>query len=529
MHVLSSRPSEDDRSRRAAVLDTLPDAVLLLDEDLRVIGRNSAARCLERLDGQDLLGAVHPDDRGVLLAAQAEARADGPQWRAPVPVRVCDREDAWHTWTVSASNHLGDPAIRAIVVRARDVTGHTSSADQADTVLREMVATAPVAFLSLDRAGRIRFAGGAGLLFDPQEVVGRGLRDLAETEEQRELVDAALEGERVEAVSRWGGVWWQASLAPMEHDGEFEGVVATFVDVTARTLAEQALLASEAHLRGVLAAVQEALVVSDADGCITSCNPRFRELFGAAADVGTRLDELVDQKAAELLSCADRPAPGTAVRHELHLFDGHGHPLWVLASCSPLWADDGRFVGSVAVLTDITSNKETERRLSVAARTDPVTGVASRWTLTERVDQALARRSGYVALLFCDIDSLKSVNDTRGHATGDQLIRAVARRISAVVRPADTVVRYGGDEFVVVCDELPDCAEAVSLAERIRVAVREPLEVDGEVDGCPLVPTVSIGVATSPPRSSVADLMGAADAAVYAAKSAGRDAVRLDC
>jgi diguanylate cyclase (GGDEF)-like protein/PAS domain S-box-containing protein len=310
------------------------------------------------------------------------------------------------------------------------------------------------------------------------------------------------------------------------HEGVVDGAVGVFIDVTDRTVAEQALGASEAHLRGVLDAVREALVVLDENGCITSCNDRFRALFGPALQPGDHLADVLEAETAAALDREVHDVAGGAHRRELRLVDRFGHPLWVLVSTSPQHGPDGTRLGSVVILTDITAQKEAERRLVIAARTDPVTGVANRSILTDRLDQALARRGGVVAVLFCDVDDLKAVNDEHGHAAGDALLRHVAQRIRSAVRPADTIVRYGGDEFVVVCDGLPDPAEATGLAERTRQAVSRP--VDLAHGGPTVVPTVSIGVATSPPRPTASELVAAADTAAYAAKAAGRDAVHVD-
>ncbi|WP_445167814.1 putative bifunctional diguanylate cyclase/phosphodiesterase [Mycolicibacterium sp. Dal123E01] len=158
------------------------------------------------------------------------------------------------------------------------------------------------------------------------------------------------------------------------------------------------------------------------------------------------------------------------------------------------------------------------RRLSYQASHDALTGLANRSLLLARLSQSLllARRRGTpLALLFCDLDRFKMVNDSIGHAAGDELLIEAARRLSGTVRDTDTVARMGGDEFVVLCPELPDRAQAVALAERIRVTLSAPYTIDGKeafVDA-------SIGI-TFADESTVsgAELMREADVAMYRAK-----------
>ena len=158
------------------------------------------------------------------------------------------------------------------------------------------------------------------------------------------------------------------------------------------------------------------------------------------------------------------------------------------------------------------------RRLSHQASHDALTGLANRSLLLSRLAQSLllARRRGTaLALLFCDLDRFKMVNDSIGHAAGDQLLIEAARRLSGTIRDTDTVARLGGDEFVVLCPELPERAQAIALAERIRSTLSAPYTIDGKeafVDA-------SIGI-TFADESTVsgAELMREADVAMYRAK-----------
>jgi len=128
-----------------------------------------------------------------------------------------------------------------------------------------------------------------------------------------------------------------------------------------------------------------------------------------------------------------------------------------------------------------------------------------------------------VAAFYCDLDHFKAINDTLGHAAGDQLLAEVARRLELTAREHDTVGRLGGDEFVVIAYPVPSAAEAACIAARLMGAVQQPLQLAGEK----VLPTASIGAALSEPGTAADQLIADADRAMYAAKAAGGDRWRL--
>ena len=171
--------------------------------------------------------------------------------------------------------------------------------------------------------------------------------------------------------------------------------------------------------------------------------------------------------------------------------------------------------------------RENERQLQALAHTDPLTGLANRLLHDARLDQSMqhARRSrGQIALLLIDLDHFKAINDSHGHAIGDEVLRATAERLRAAVREVDTVARIGGDEFVVVLTALGGAADAERLAEKLVAGMREPMRVLG----MPLECSASVGVALfGGGVLTPAELMRRADRALYAAKEAGRGCYRM--
>ncbi len=182
---------------------------------------------------------------------------------------------------------------------------------------------------------------------------------------------------------------------------------------------------------------------------------------------------------------------------------------------------DGRPSGAVITFRDITERKAFEDELHHYACYDDLTGLANRRLLVDRLDQALQRStldSQTHALIFVDVDRFKSINDSLGHVTGDEFLVAIAGRMKSVVRAGDLIARFGGDEFVMLLEDVAGEDEAVSAAQRICAAVERPLELSG---GYEMVATVSVGIAMTEPGKTTDDVLRDADVAMYEAKARG--------
>jgi diguanylate cyclase (GGDEF)-like protein len=178
-------------------------------------------------------------------------------------------------------------------------------------------------------------------------------------------------------------------------------------------------------------------------------------------------------------------------------------------------------------VTDLTRERAAEAALAHAARHDTLTGLPNRALLTDRIQHALDRRAGggQLALLFCDVDGFKNVNDAHGHQVGDAVLCAVAERLTAAVRPEDTVARIGGDEFVVLCDTIADPDDAAMVAARVRLAVAVPVKTHvGDIDV-----TISIGVAVANvgEHANPDTLLRDSDEAMYKAKRQGPNVIAM--
>lgn len=217
-------------------------------------------------------------------------------------------------------------------------------------------------------------------------------------------------------------------------------------------------------------------------------------------------------------------ATGEPYELTLEMARRDGLHRWMLARGEAVHDATGDIVGLQGVAMDITANKLATDALLVQATHDPLTGLANRTalsTMTDRTTGAGVSSGLFTAVLMLDLDHFKGVNDAWGHAAGDDLLVAVARRIEHAVQTGDLIARLGGDEFVIVMAGLDHTGGALHVADRLVRALHEPFVIhNAEVSI-----TVSVGVAIAADVSCVGTLLREADIAMYAAKEQGRDRV----
>ena len=267
----------------------------------------------------------------------------------------------------------------------------------------------------------------------------------------------------------------------------------------------------------------DAIITTTLDGRILTWNRGAERLYGyAAVDViGQPATFLVPEELRdEIAEITQRLVNRARVEHyETARVHQSGRRVEVSMSVSPVY-DADRIVAVATIARDITGRKHVERMINHLAFHDGLTGLANRTLIRDRLQHAIARArraGGYVAVIYLDLDDFKAVNDRLGHAAGDQLLQAVAARLQPLLRPGDTFGRLGGDEFVVVSDRVPNDRAAVSIAERLEAALREPFEFDAaRIDV-----TASIGVALGDADTDADRLLANADRAMYAVKARG--------
>jgi diguanylate cyclase (GGDEF)-like protein/PAS domain S-box-containing protein len=279
------------------------------------------------------------------------------------------------------------------------------------------------------------------------------------------------------------------------------------------------LLESEARYRLLVENSPEAIAVHR-NGQLVYVNAAATALIGA-----TPHDVLIGRRTIEFVHPDDLPLVrrhttrhASRAQYRLLRVDGGIREVDAASVGIP-------YEGTAATQTvfrDVTQRKQLEARLTHEAFHDALTGLPNRSLFRDRLEHAVAGRSPHadarLVMLFLDLDEFKAVNDSLGHEAGDQLLQVVAQRLREEIRAADTVARFGGDEFAILMEHVATPAEAIAIVNRIHVALRRPLLLQGRI----MSMSASIGVAYAEPGEDVDTLLRNADVAMYEAKDAGK-------
>jgi diguanylate cyclase (GGDEF)-like protein/PAS domain S-box-containing protein len=320
------------------------------------------------------------------------------------------------------------------------------------------------------------------------------------------------------------------SVDVREHDalGRTTRIIITAMDVTESVLAQARVAASEELFRTAFASAPIGMLICDAANqcAVVDANAAFCELLGRSRE------SLLGKSVFELNHPDDRPAAheqvaillsgkSSTIQFEKRFLRADGSPR--SSRVTATLVEDGGRRTTIAQVEDVTEHRLAEERLAYQAGHDALTGLPNRMLLVDRLEHALARRSRHpgslVGVIFLDLDNFKTINDSLGHAVGDALLISVSRLIAGLIRPTDTIARFGGDEFVLALEDLAGVEQAEALARRISAALRQPLTVDGKQ----LVCSVSMGLAICGEDAATPDeLLRNADTALYRAKREGR-------
>jgi diguanylate cyclase (GGDEF)-like protein/PAS domain S-box-containing protein len=339
--------------------------------------------------------------------------------------------------------------------------------------------------------------------YQPEDVIGQACWRFMHPEDigpvQREMARAVVEGEIVTVEYRW-----------RHAAGHWE-----WVETTARCVGEEI----QCSTRGVgerRAALARQSVVARL-GDLVMKRPALEAVFDEAVKAVAETLDVEDVRIAEHVEDGTGRTSVIIGRHE--------DPMGVLTVGSDeLLESDVDFLQSVAhMLAGAIGRLRYEQQIRHDALHDALTGLPNRTLLLDRLGHALerARRDdGHVAVFFLDLDNLKVINDSLGHSAGDELLRAIGPRMREELRAADTVARFGGDEFAVLCEDIEDSAHAALIAERLVRAFEDPFVVGGEER----YGSVSVGVVVTEAGSDRGpeELLSDADAAMYQAKELGR-------
>ena len=377
------------------------------------------------------------------------------------------------------------------------------------------------------------------------ELLGRPVLDIIKPDlpaEPRDRLRRRLGGEsvddheEVEIVTADGDHrWLTISVRRVSYRGQGALLTALY-DITDRKQAEKALQEARDRAQVTLASIGDGVVTTDLSGQVDYMNPMAERLTGwrlaeargrSLSDVVPLIDEGTRQALANpVATCLEDgsvPAPrGPSLL--VSRADGGEHSIEVTAA--PIRGAGGT-LGMVLALHDVTEVRGLVRRMAYQATHDNVTGLVNRVEFEERLAQTVeaAQREGSIhALCYLDLDQFKVVNDTCGHAAGDELLRRLASRLKACVRPTDTVARLGGDEFGVL---LRDCApqEAMTLCEEMHRQIRE-FRFEWQESQFGVGTSIGLVPITGDCHDS-AELLSLADTACYVAKEQGRDRLHV--
>ncbi len=533
----------------------------------------------DEMVGAPHTSVVHPSDTSCVATALQTLSAT-PAGSIELEYRIRDRSGRVRWIESTARNLLDDPSVAGIVMNSRDATERhrvNQALELQNNFLRLLVDGRPLVEI-LDAVGagvemQIEGAVASVLLADPvdhEPVAHASSRtgQLSTFLAAHDLVLSAVIG--TDDRSAHAGVQVSEIRLGCTSDGscmrqcwsvpivstrtrELFGVLAVLFanprfpePDEARILSEATSLVhlaihrhrsdedrreNESLMRLVLDTLPVGVWFADANGQITMVNSAGESIWGGAKFVGTdRYDEYKGwwndtgiRLSSDDWGMARAIRRGeTSINEEIEIESFDGKRKTILHSSVPTRRPDGRIAGAVVVNHDITDRKELERQLIHQALHDSLTGLPNRTLLRDRLEHALdraVRNRSPLAVLFFDLDNLKVINDSLGHGQGDALIIGVAQRLSEGLRKGDTLTRLGGDEFIVLVEDVGDVSGAIDVARKIESLLAEPFALAGRL----VHVSASIGVALSRPEDSQPEeIIRDADTAMYRAKRNGR-------
>jgi diguanylate cyclase (GGDEF)-like protein/PAS domain S-box-containing protein len=532
------------------IVETAEEGVWMVDEELTTTFVNRRMAAMLGVTPEDMIGApalsfmdnetrseIDPDVRGGLMEHVPQRHE----------IKLLHR-DGHHLWVrVSATPILGvDGEYEGVVSLLTDITEQREVEEQLRynesrlTTLFE-VSSDIMAILEPDGTWHASPAGtrilGYPIGWDPEggilslvhpediELAGKGLEEvLAGTRAKHEPIRLRLR--HIDGHY----LWFDCTAENQIDNPTVRGLIIIARDVTEQKVAEDATIEAEERFRAAFERSPLGIGLITLDGNILDANSAFSTMTGRREEdlIGVKLELLIhpddrarviEEGAARLLGGSETP-PSPA-----RLLQPDGRVVWIMSDVSLVSNPEGTPDYAIVLAADVTERIKLEERLEYQAFHDPLTQLANRARLHDLLETAWERRNGRgeLAILFVDLDRFKQVNDSLGHVAGDELLLLVARRLERSVRAGDAVARFGGDEFVVVCENITSRDEALQIAGRIRESLARTYRLSsGEA-----TVAASVGIAIDDEQATVDDLLRDADMAAYRAKDLGRNRVEL--
>jgi diguanylate cyclase (GGDEF)-like protein/PAS domain S-box-containing protein len=524
-----------NETKLQAILDNAPAVIFIKDREGRYQLVNSSYERLVKLPREQIVGKfdyqLHPED-----IAKSTRDTDLEVLRTGESITVDERaphDDGMHDY-LSIKFPLFDANGEAYAVCgiSTDITPR-KQVERRLALTQSTVDRAKVCVYWADREGRLIYLNEAALDtlgLDPRRTGQLHIGDINPS------IDRAGWPRHWESVKRLGSLQFETehqrtdgSRLPVEVHATHlafeaqEFYIALAHDISQRRTVERQLRQSAT----VFESTAEAIVITDADGRVLDVNPAFTAMLGYTRE------EVIGRTPRLWKSDRHEPAFYAAMWRSINetgqwrgeIVNRHkdGALIHELITINRVGNIDGEPLTYVAICTDISHIKHSQRQLAHLAHHDPLTNLPNRVLFQERLRHALdqsARRQRKVAVIFVDLDQFKHVNDSLGHSAGDRLLIEVAGLLHGSLRQDDTVARIGGDEFTILIEDVHDKHQLVPVIEKLV----EGFEQEFDLDGAPIRITPSLGIAISPDDGADAEtLMRNADAAMYRAKSLGRN------
>ena len=531
----------DNLERYRALLEHGSDVIGVMDAEGRILWVSPAIKRVLGYDPEELVGRLgsdicHPDDFDRVVAQFTDFVSDPTSDTMRTESRSLHKNGSW-IWVDSiVMNRLDDPDVHGIVTNFRDITARVETEHalrDSEARYRSVADASPIGIYEMDEVPVLRFVNERWQEitgFDASDALGHNWQQVIHPDDRGLMAEQwAATGAvgkpfrgMVRVVRPDGDVRWvMAATEPLFDENQLTGHVGTIDDITERLAAQR----DTERLSDIVEASSDLVVISDRNSRILYMNAAARRFFELGPDDPVETFDFTPFTPAwamETYVFETRPAlrdHGIWSGEFAYLHEGVEVPVSALFLAHHDAEGSIEFVSSVT--RDISERKAFEQRLEYQATHDPLTGLPNRTLFLDRLELALARsRRSHrtVAVLFCDVDHFKVVNDSLGHGAGDRLLVALAQRLRDALRPGDTVARFGGDEFVILCDDLVTEHDAITIAERANSAVHEPLTVESTE----VFSSLSIGVAFAGPDTEPETMIRDADAAMYLAKEHGR-------
>ncbi|RZI42406.1 PAS domain S-box protein [Herbaspirillum sp. HC18] len=531
---------KESERRFCELFENAVDGIFIANPDGKYLDANPSARAMlgysaEALGDMYIADLVPEKDKPRLAEARTYFLKDSEH--AQVAEWELKRSDGTYLPVEISARILPDGRWMAIM---RDISERKRTQRELERYaaeVQDLYDNAPCGYHSVDRCGafvQVNKTELNWLGYSAAELIGTQAIDLMTEKSQRLFKQAfprflstgQARDLEYEFVRKDGSVLPVLLNASAVRDGQGNVVMSrsTIFDMTELVETQKKLKQAAA----VFEHTNDAIIITDADGCIAAVNNAFTRI------TGYQPEEVLGQNPRLLKSGRQNDEFYQVLWSTLEqtgtwqgeLWDrrksGELFPTW--QTISVVKDDSGKITDYISVFSDITAIKQSEEKLKRLAYHDALTGLPNRLLFADRLAQALAHGKRYrtrCALLLLDLDRFKLINDTLGHAAGDQLLQIIADRLQAAVREEDTVARLGGDEFAIVLARLDHTDDAALLARKLTQLVANPIQLTGHA----LTVSTSIGIGIYPDDGEDAETLSkSADIAMYGAKEKGRNA-----